>query len=179
MERKNYRFMHMPDDRVLLGIAAGFLSGLFSGAFAGVALTLLLNSTPEGSLGVGAYVLEGAVIGMMIGMVIGIESYGIRNTKTTRWYWAATTAAAAAFAVIITENYSSFQPKALIIIPFISAVTGWVVEHTLLSVTNTREIPKKKARSSSLILFLIGFTTCVLFIFIAISLYWQAAAAID
>jgi hypothetical protein len=178
MEIKTYHAQHIFDDRILLGMAAGFLSGLFSGAIAGIALALLWKLPPV-PFGAGAYALEGAVMGVMIGFVIALESYGIRNTKRARWYWALIAAVATGFAVFIANRYSTFLPMALIIFPFIGAATGWIVQNTLLLITHSRMNPKQEARPRSLlIMYLAGFISCFALVLLAILLSWKVAAAI-
>jgi hypothetical protein len=178
MERKIYHVLRLSDDRIFLGIAAGFLSGLFSGAVAGLALALLWR-LPQVPFGAGAYAIEGAVMGIMIGLVISASSYGIRNDKSTRWYWAFIAAVATGLAVLIANRYNMFLPMALVIFPFIGAVTGWVVEHTLLSITHFRTNPKQEARPRFLfVVYLIGFALCAVLVFISILLYWKTASTI-
>jgi hypothetical protein len=178
MERRTYHAQPIFDDRIFLGMAAGFLSGLFSGAVAGLALALLWRLPPV-PFGAGAYAIEGAVMGVMIGLVIALESYGIRNTKSARWNWAIIAAVATGFAVFIANRYSMSLPLALAVLPFTAAVTGWVVEHTLLLITHSRMNLKQEARPRSLlIMYLAGFVSCVALVLLAILLYWKAAATI-
>jgi MFS family permease len=179
MKRKMVLPVHLPDDRMLLGMAVGFLSGLFTGAMAGIAIVMLPTIVPNVPFGAGAYAFGGAVMGVLIGFVIAAISYGIRNSKSTRWYWAIITAAAAGFAVVIAGGYGSFLPMALVIFPFMGAVTGWFVEHILVLIANSRSNPKQEASAPSLILlYLTGFFSCIALVFFAIWLYWKAAAAI-
>jgi hypothetical protein len=175
MERKTF---HLPDDRIFFGMTIGFLSGLFAGAASGMILTLLLRAIPQVPLGVAAYALEGAVMGLLIGLVIAIESYGVRNTKSTRWYWALITAAAASFAVILANQYSSLFPMALVILPVIGAVTAWIVEHNLLLFAHSRKNPKQEAGPRSLLVYyLAGFASCTAFVFSVVLLSWRFADA--
>jgi hypothetical protein len=179
MERKTFRTIRLPGDRIFFGMAVGFLSGLFTGAAAGMALALFLRTIPEVPLGISAYALEGAVMGILIGLLIAIESYGIRNTKSTRWYWALIAATAAGFAVILAKQYSSLFPMALVVLPVIGAASAWIVEHNLLFFAHSRKNPKQEAGPKSLfVLYLAGFAACTALVFIAIWLHWMAIGII-